>query len=198
MLPSHFDKLFQVLLASPRKEVSQEPFKKYQTLQATGTCFLKNPPVSSINSRRRKLALITYFQDTFLTAPVAWSIFHGKTAALKSDFNLCSYSLYFIAPQRLQILQAPRLQNWDLRYLDPRKGMSDLWMIQEQKAMPKLLKVELGPRKSQHLQLPGLQQYFQAPCPAPTCEAPTMWNLLWGLPSTPVCLMRNRRCTPYI
>lgn len=114
---------------------------------------------------------MTYFQSTFLTSPVAWSIFHGKTTALKSDFNLCSYSLYFTAPQRLQILQGPRLQDQDFSYLNPQKGMSDLWMIQEQKTMPKPLKAELGPRRlqnQQHLQLPDLWQYFQALCPAPT------------------------------
>lgn len=71
----------------------------------------KSSAVSSINSRRSKLGLITYFQNAFLTAPVAWSIFRGKTTALKGDFNLCSYSLYFTAPQRLQILQAARSQD---------------------------------------------------------------------------------------
>ena len=57
---------FRFSLLSLRREVSQEPFKQYQTLQAIGTRVLKNSTVSrGTNSRRRQVSTDNTFENPF-------------------------------------------------------------------------------------------------------------------------------------
>ena len=169
----------------------------------------KYSTVSRTNSRRRQVTTGNVFPKYILTAWVAWSIFHGKAAALQSNFDLCLYSWCFNAPQRLWILQAPVLQSWDrltskdLRCLGPGMGTLDLWVIQEQKAMPKLPGFL---RQSWDQESHKISNRFSSQLCCRTSrhcvqlrlgEAQIIWSLFWGLSSIPVWLMRDRRHTPY-
>lgn len=88
VLLSHFDTHFQVLLTVSEK---RDFPGKYAA-------------VSRNNSRRRQVSTGYVFPKHILTAQVAWSIFHGKAAAVNTDFDLCPYSWCFSASQSPTVL----------------------------------------------------------------------------------------------